>query len=201
MYFNTPLYAARAGQVNALSYGIIGVAAAGRTETDYYVHIDRPAVGFGAWVVQGGLIAYSGNKVPAGGYLTGPHLHFEVNTGGLNRPASSLDPIPVLQPTFSGGQGGLTNDMTPQESALLLAVAQALGVNVPGAPIYQYTAELNTIKAELDAIKNQGVNATIDPTSLTAAVIAAMAPIKIELDVLAGDVTTVKRLLEKDLAP
>jgi murein DD-endopeptidase MepM/ murein hydrolase activator NlpD len=103
----TPLYAARAGRVSALSYGILGIQVTGRTETDYYVHIDSSAVPFGAMVAQGALVAYSGAKVPAGGYLTGPHLHFEVNTGALNTPASSIDPIPVLQQTFSGGSGSL----------------------------------------------------------------------------------------------
>ncbi len=103
----TPLNAARAGRVTALSYGILGIQVTGRTETDYYVHIDGAAVGYGAQVARGQLVAHSGAKVPSGGFLTGPHLHFEVNTGALNTPVSSVDPVPVLTALFSGGSGTL----------------------------------------------------------------------------------------------
>ncbi len=41
----------------------------------------------------------------------------------------------------------------------------------------------------------------LDQAALNLAVMAAFAPFKVELDAVAGDVATVKRLIEKDLAP
>ncbi len=102
MLSGTPLYAARAGRVSEITYGILALQVTGRTETDYYVHIDRAAVAMGQTVTAGALVAYSGNKAPAGGVTFGPHLHFEVNTGALNTPASSIDPVPVLKQTHGG---------------------------------------------------------------------------------------------------
>lgn len=126
----TPLRSARAGTVATVSYGVLGIQVQGRTERDFYVHIDRSMVTVGQAVAAGQLVAYSGAKVPAGGYLTGPHLHFEVNTGGLNVPASSIDPVPVLTALHGGGGGTVTGDeMTPEQAAQLQTIYNVLTTN------------------------------------------------------------------------
>ncbi len=58
-----------------------------------------------------------------------------------------------------------------------------------------------TIADLLAAIKAQATAAPLDQAAINLAVMAAFAPFKVELDAVAGDVATVKRLIEKDLAP
>jgi hypothetical protein len=105
MAIGTPLYAARDGWVSYIGYGLLAIS--GPDYTDWYVHIDRAYPYLKAPINKGNLVAWSGAKVPSGGSLTGPHLHFEVQQaasallgeqalGFLNYPASSLDPVPIL---------------------------------------------------------------------------------------------------------
>ena len=121
----TPLRAARSGVVSQVGYGFLAIQVG--AETDWYVHIDSAVVGQGTAVTTHQLIAYSGAKVPSGGSLTGPHLHFERQSGRLNFPATALDPEPILAPTFGPG-GGSTgdNDLTPQEHVALEQIQHAV---------------------------------------------------------------------------
>lgn len=103
MVVGTPLYAARAGVVLFVGYGLLEINTG--VESDWYVHIDRVAPGITAFsgvaVAEGQLVAYSGNKAPSGGFTTGPHLHFEVQTGNLNVVRTSVDPSPTLEASMS----------------------------------------------------------------------------------------------------
>lgn len=109
LYF-APLNAARAGKVVYVAYGLLCIQVGG--ELDWYVHIDHVTVSVGQSVSQGQSVAVSGDKVPSGGSLTGPHLHFETRTGplwlasglNLNIPTGN-DPVPVLAGTHGGGGG------------------------------------------------------------------------------------------------
>ena len=96
MATGTSLYAARAGVVSTIGQGNLCLTV-GDNLRDWYLHISSAAVSVGAHVVTGQLIAYSGAvQVPGGPAPTGPHLHFEVQTGQLDVYATSLDPMPVL---------------------------------------------------------------------------------------------------------
>jgi murein DD-endopeptidase MepM/ murein hydrolase activator NlpD len=92
---NGSIYAAAAGKVVAagfdVAYGnyivIYHGQSAGRSVATLYAHCASLGVGQGDRVKAGELIA----KVGATGYVTGPHLHFEVRIDG--RP---VDPAPFL---------------------------------------------------------------------------------------------------------
>jgi murein DD-endopeptidase MepM/ murein hydrolase activator NlpD len=155
----TPLKAARAGQVKIVSYGLLVIAVSAH-EADCYVHIDRAVVSPGQWVKQYQLVAYSGAKIPAGGSLTGPHLHFEVQTGTLNIPATSLNPISVLV--------GGNDDMTADESKTLylcltlirnLYFALGLPVVNPDDPKTAKSPVLADLKTAIAGISGGGLNA------------------------------------------
>lgn len=114
MYKGTPLYSPVVGKVVHVSYALLAITDLVRCY--WFVHIDSAVATLGQWVVQRQLVAYSGNKVPAGGATTGPHLHVEVQNhpgallsyyapktgafvevaGALNNPATSLNPLPYL---------------------------------------------------------------------------------------------------------
>lgn len=101
MAVGTPLFAARGGRVTTISWGLLGITVG--PEVDWYVHIDgvRVGVGVGSNVQAGQLVAASGGKVPSGGSITGPHLHFETQRGGLNNPYTSVNPVPILEGAMS----------------------------------------------------------------------------------------------------
>ena len=148
MPVRTPLFAARSGTVATVSYGLLGIRVG--TQTDWYVHIDSAAVSRGDIVVEGDLVAHSGAKVPSGGSLTGPHLHFEVQSGRLNSPPSSINPVPVLT-----GEG----DLTKQEHDALMLLVKEIGVplthgGVADVLIGKGSAELTKLDAILAAIAN-----------------------------------------------
>ena len=111
----TPLYAARAGVVTAVGWGLLQIQVAPNL-WDLYVHVDRSVVKLGQHVDAGQLIAYSGNKVPSGGVTFGPHLHFEVQTGRLNFPGTALDPVPVLTAGRFASTGGSITARTTARS-------------------------------------------------------------------------------------
>jgi murein DD-endopeptidase MepM/ murein hydrolase activator NlpD len=82
----TPIYAARAGQVDTAGwsrygYGLHVVIDHGGAQETLYAHMSRIAVRPGQWVDRGELIGYVGST----GWSTGPHLHFEVRVGGAVR--------------------------------------------------------------------------------------------------------------------
>lgn len=184
----TQLYAARAGRVAYVGYGLLIIQVTPQ-EADSYVHIDSAQVAVGAQVAVSQAIARSGARIPAGGSLTGPHLHFEVQAGALNKPATSLDPIPVLQAVY-GGAGGVISMHSNDDIW-----------NYIDAINGQTLARIENAEKAIKAAIGAPAAAIVDQAALTAAVIAAMAPLKAELDAIAGDVATTKRLIEKDLAP
>lgn len=144
----TPLFAARSGTVARVSLGLLGIRAG--DQTDWYVHIDDATVGRGHRVAEGDLVAHSGARVPSGGSLTGPHLHFEVQAGKLNSPATSLDPEPILT--------GVT-DLTKQEHDALMSLVREIGVplthgGVADLLITKENAEATKLDAILAAIIN-----------------------------------------------
>jgi hypothetical protein len=102
----TPIYAARAGTVDASynsgdnSFGELiiikhdNVKKPGNVEYSYYAHLsNRLAVSEG--VTQGELIGYSG----ATGNITGPHLHFEVRaeSNGNAKPDDNDEAVPIRE--------------------------------------------------------------------------------------------------------
>ena len=88
----TPIYAARAGQVDTagwsrFGYGLHVILDHGGAQETLYGHMSRIVVRPGQWVTRGDLIGYVGST----GWSTGPHLHFEVRVGGAAR-----DPMAYL---------------------------------------------------------------------------------------------------------
>lgn len=82
----TPIYAARAGQVDTAGwsrygYGLHVIINHGGAQETLYAHMSRIVVRPGQWVDRGDLIGYVGST----GWSTGPHLHFEVRVGGAAR--------------------------------------------------------------------------------------------------------------------
>lgn len=82
----TPIYAARAGQVDTagwsrFGYGLHVILDHGAAQETLYGHMSRIAVRPGQWVARGDLLGYVGST----GWSTGPHLHFEVRVGGAAR--------------------------------------------------------------------------------------------------------------------
>lgn len=79
----TPVVAARSGVVIDNSthrgYGILIKIQHGKEQVTYYAHLDVGLMKKGDKVKKGQLIGYSGNT----GRSTGPHLHFEVQSGGV----------------------------------------------------------------------------------------------------------------------
>lgn len=82
----TPIYAARAGQVDTagwsrFGYGLHVILDHGAAQETLYGHMSRITVRPGQWVARGDLLGYVGST----GWSTGPHLHFEVRVGGAAR--------------------------------------------------------------------------------------------------------------------
>ncbi|AWR86850.1 LysM peptidoglycan-binding domain-containing M23 family metallopeptidase [Meiothermus taiwanensis] len=82
----TPVYAARAGQIDTAGwsrygYGLHVIINHGGAQETLYAHMSRIVVRPGQWVDRGDLIGYVGST----GWSTGPHLHFEVRVGGAAR--------------------------------------------------------------------------------------------------------------------
>lgn len=78
----TPICAAKSGKVIdarfSTSYGYMIIIDHGGGFTSLYAHNSSLAVSNGQWVSSGDVIAYAGDT----GYVTGPHLHFEVRVNG-----------------------------------------------------------------------------------------------------------------------
>ena len=92
--FNTPIYAAAAGTVSvgwqsggAGNYTMINHGGGVWTVYMHQTNFERT----GGWVDAGQVIGYVGST----GHSFGPHLHFEVHTGGLWY--GKVNPVPWLQ--------------------------------------------------------------------------------------------------------
>ena len=85
--YGAPIVACAGGTViiatSAGSYGNYVVVDHGNGLKTLYAHCSSLAVGVGTPVVAGQTIAYVGST----GFVTGPHLHLEVQQGGLLNPA------------------------------------------------------------------------------------------------------------------
>lgn len=82
-YTNTPIYAARGGQVTKAAYQDGGAGYYvninhGDGFSSIYMHMTRYIVSAGQYVSQGQVIGYVGST----GLSTGPHLHFGIAKNG-----------------------------------------------------------------------------------------------------------------------
>jgi murein DD-endopeptidase MepM/ murein hydrolase activator NlpD len=81
--YGTPILSAADGKVIAVisggAYGLHTLISHGNGITTMYAHQSRTAVRVGQIVGQGQVIGYVGSS----GWVTGPHLHFEVHVGGV----------------------------------------------------------------------------------------------------------------------
>jgi murein DD-endopeptidase MepM/ murein hydrolase activator NlpD len=103
----TPIYAATSGVVKragaATGFGLAVYILGDDGAVTVYGHVNRYFVDTGERVSAGQQIAEIGNR----GQSTGPHLHFEVHTGGQLY-SNQINPVPWLNARgiFLGGCGG-----------------------------------------------------------------------------------------------
>jgi murein DD-endopeptidase MepM/ murein hydrolase activator NlpD len=90
----TPIYAPEGGVVvqagPASGFGLAVAVQHGDGAITLYGHVNQMFVSVGQAVAAGQQIAEVGNR----GQSTGPHLHFEVHTGGLY--VNRVNPVPWL---------------------------------------------------------------------------------------------------------
>jgi hypothetical protein len=182
MRTGTPLFAARSGTVAEVDFGLLGITVG--DQTDWYVHIHSAAVTEGHAVARGDLIAHSGAKVPSGGSLTGPHLHFEVQTGRLNFPGTSIDPGPILGLQSAGDTGVI--DLTREEHDALMLLVREIGFPlIPGGVadvlINKENVELTKLDRILAAVARiQGAPPAVDLSP----VLSAIADLRAEVEAI-----------------
>ena len=103
----TPIYAATSGVVKragpATGFGLAVYILGDDGAVTVYGHVNRYFVDAGERVSAGEQIAEVGNR----GQSTGPHLHFEVHTGGQLY-SNQINPVPWLNARgiYIGGCGG-----------------------------------------------------------------------------------------------
>ncbi len=203
MVSGTPLFAARPGRVFARGSGYFALAVDGTFQRDWYLHIQSSmAYTLGTHVERGDAIASSGAvQVPGGPPLTGPHLHFEVQTGSLDVFATSLDPVRVLSNGLYGSAGDSLGDMFEDaDRDTLTHIFNGLFHSVaPAADAWKQVADKQASN-QVTALAAAVPAVVAAPVDLTP-VLNALAAQKLELDTLGADVAAIKRRIEKDLAP
>lgn len=118
----TPIYAtadgtvAAAGPVNK-GFGVwivIDHSVGGKTYSSVYGHMPASSlkVSVGDTVTQGQEIAGVGTE----GTSTGDHLHFEIWDGGRFDGGTPVDPMSVVEGTYTGGGGGNGGSCTPGDT-------------------------------------------------------------------------------------
>lgn len=187
LVMRTPLFAARGGLVTVASYWGVAVAVDGTNQTDWYLHTDSASTRRGWRAERGAQIALSGmTPVPGGPAPTGPHLHFEVQTGALDVFATSLNPVPVLNGLFSGGSGSLLGDGSVHTADEIYDLLDA----VNKVTLVRLEAEINAtnqvtlvrLEAEMLALKDQiaalpvGSTPTVDFQPVLDAIAAIKVP-------------------------
>jgi murein DD-endopeptidase MepM/ murein hydrolase activator NlpD len=192
MPVGTPLFAARAGKVMVRTFGILGVLTSSN-QTDYYIHGDYSVL-LGDKVVKGTRLGTSGARVPGGGSLTGPHLHFEIQgpTGYLNEP-TGLDPVPILTPgLFSSGGATLSPDMTPEEHDWLAALVKA----VPASAVTDIPAIAKAIPADL-ITRLEALKAETEALSASSGTVVDLTPVLTAVASLKGGLDYIKTIVDK----
>jgi murein DD-endopeptidase MepM/ murein hydrolase activator NlpD len=110
MPIGTRLFALGDGTVGKIGIGMLGVDmdSGGRY---FYLHVVQCLVSLGTRVAAGMAVAISGAIVVDPRFpISGPHLHFEVQTAGFqlpgipSAPGASLDPIPILEEAMTPGE-------------------------------------------------------------------------------------------------
>lgn len=181
----TPLFAARAGTVATVKAGLLGIRV-GR-QTDWYVHIDDATVQRRQRVSQGDLIAHSGATIPSGGSLTGPHLHFEVQAGRLNAPATSIDPETILTGV---------DDLTKQEHDALMLLVKEIGVPLTHGGV----ADLLIAKENTELTKLDAILAAVASIQSPPAVAVDLSPVLKAIAELRTEVDAIKAKMENEPA-
>lgn len=81
--YGTPIRAAQSGVVALIEsggpYGLHTLVAHGDGVSSFYAHQSKTAVSPGQVVNRGDVVGYVGST----GWVTGPHLHFEIHVGGV----------------------------------------------------------------------------------------------------------------------
>jgi hypothetical protein len=169
-----PICAARAGIVLAVGPGFLVIRVG--SETDWYLHGSSYVVRVGQAVERGRLIGYAGDVAPPGGTSFGSHLHFErQSTLALycNIPATSRDPIPVLEGAFMA---------TRADSPELFSMLDLLQLGIFGKEASNSTGlqrDVANVKQQTDLLQmgifGKGAN---NATGLQADVAAVLAAVK-----------------------
>lgn len=171
----TIIYAARAGVVETVVTGIVGLLVAGLERVrDLYVH-GYPLVSRGEHVAEGQPVIHSDTVAADHRYPpTGPHLHFEVQLGfslpGAPplEPGRPLDPVPVLL-----GVAAMTHSQ--KRAAVRLAYLSALGREPESdAVLEQWADQIADDGSNVDAIITE-IADSIEGQKHLAAVRAAIA--------------------------
>ncbi len=194
----TTIYAARAGTVERVQTGMVSVHVSGSTQRDFYLH-GFSLVPVGAPIAAGDAVISSDTVQVDPRYpLTGAHLHFEVQDGLTlpgappYAPGRPLDPVPILNATY-GGVGSTLDGMASADDILAK-------LDSGFADLWQNQTwpNLKAVLAKLDALGARVAALEAGLPGASGGLTAAQAG---TLDTMAGDIATVKRLIEKDLAP
>jgi hypothetical protein len=154
----TPVFAPAPGVVvpfnNDGSFGIgVCIDHPGTPWYSLYAHLSSRQVGVGDQVRVGQLLGYSGNT----GFVTGPHLHWQVCRSVMFPPdiSQSTDPLAMLgaRPAPSAGLepfmaevlAGLGMEATPKRLAMMLAWAAQEGISNGSNPTRHLSVHWNPL--------------------------------------------------------